>query len=398
MNGKYWLRAFFVVFFFCLTYSVGSGVFADTVDIECGGCKNTNCFEISPNRNSIQCQRCSRCYSPSHLIYGFNNNIRHVGVGGASMGGANLAITLPLNLPVLSGQFNVQEVLQMFHSNLQAHQQLITSSLLQSHATTVITPELVETILQTTPSGVEVVTALRQVRRAIILAILLARYVHPELASDQNALNLEVMVLATNIYSSFQHSQSHGQYNYLLSHGFHIVEQQYHGHLQHLNTQITNPADLIDIQPGSNAVVELFGALSHQETGYHFFTHPSIGTGALLHVGDQWTLVLNTGITISAPKDDLVTLLAMAHWGMMDYLQDVGMTLMGAAVGAVVGILINVARGGRILACHAGAALLGGAIGGTVAGAAAVSSHISDSKERKPESQDERRKKNKKKD
>ena len=344
-------------------------------------------------RHSVQCQECYRCYSPAHLISGFNH-IAGTITGGAGVSEMQLTITLQPDAPELTHPSNAQEAMSVFESSLHGHQQLIIANNLQPLITIAITPELVSSLLLTTPDNTITITALEHLRRAIVLATLLALHDHPELANDQNALGLEVMVLATSIYSSFQH-QHEGGSNYLLSHGFNTVEQNYHSLFYQLEHQIVSPPPLINIQPGSSVVAALHAVLDDQQTNYHFFTHPGLGIAALLRIGENWTLILNTGVTITAPKEKLITMLVMAQWQFMDYMPDVGMVVLAAAIGGVTGMIINAATGGQNAASYIWAALLGGVAGGAIAGAGAVSSHYYGIERKDPKRQDQPRRKKK---
>ena len=303
----------FGMFFAFFTVIAALGVNAHQLHVQCGVCQSSHCFQLNADGNAVECQSCQQCYSPAQVLRDFNQaRTRH---RGASVSHGDLLVTLSTT-PYSGQAFNQQPTMSSFGQALSSHQLLLSASHLT--ATTIITPQLVQAILAGTPQGSMSETTFEKLKRTIVLAILMVLYTNPELAADQNGLRLEVMALVTALYYQMQHSNDDST-SPLMTHGFQVAEQSYISLYHQLEQEIVDPFSLIpsEVQSFQGAVEELFEILDYQENGYHFFSHPNFGIGALIHNNNQWTLVFHSGLIVSAEKKQLVYMLAMAHTGLL---------------------------------------------------------------------------------
>ena len=100
---------------------------------------------------------------------------------------------------------------------------------------------------------------------------------------------------------------------------------------------------------------------------HYLFFHHYFGVGAILNTGNQWVLIFNTGLIVSGAADDLKRILAYADWNMEGVMQDAVMVVRAAVAGALLGLIVNAARGSRSIGSFVVSGFLGGLLGGGLA-------------------------------
>ena len=263
-------------------------------------------------------------------------------------------------------------VMNLFYDAFMNHQILLNS--VNQTATVALTQGQVQSVLAGSNLGRQVQGSYDKLQRAIVIAMLLVLYHYPELIEHPEDFNLEVITLFTALYSQFQHTNSGTIGRPLFTHGFNgEYRQNYHETFDNMSSQIVHPFSLIpeSTQTHQEVVNALFDAVGYESNGYHFFSHPHFGIGALIHIDRQWTLVFNTGQFVSADQGQLVNILANAHTGIAEMMGQwiVNAAIMGVFVltGSAVGALIA-----RLLCGDWSGALAGAGIGGLAGGAGFV--------------------------
>lgn len=358
---------------------------ANRLTVICDGCKAANCFRFNSVRSSFECRHCLQSYTPPQVFRSFNRLVTH----GASVSSENRVVKLT-SRPVSS--YDQESLVQLFCFSWLHHNVLLIhiKGRRSGDATTeVITQEMVESILVGTDPGITAQAAFDKLQKAMVMAILMALYHRPKLANNLDDLRLEVMTLLTVLYNQFQHSNP-VLANAMFTHGFNDNEQQgYISIFQDLESQINQPPSLI--QDGLTDLWNindiLYARLGQLKNGYHFFNLPHFGIGALIHKDEQWVLVCNTGMIITAPKEDIALYLADAYTGnaVDSSRQTVSivalgiLALSGAVIGSVVGILTS-----NLPSRDLSDILFGAGIGAIIGGAIFVAGCSSDSSDLSP--------------
>ena len=348
MHKEGYVRTVLVSLVFCFLSAVGKEAFALGENFKCGNCNNLihskGYFQLNPVGNALRCFLCGQYYSPAQILRSFNYHFNFRGslAEGASIdGGAGASMIMlnpefPVQLP--HGQSsNTMEAMQIFQSNLQAHQTLVTAVQIlavictgqkQPAPVQVVSPELVESLLLLTPPGTAGTDALRQMRRSIVMAILAVLICHPEYGDEPDLFPMEALVLLTAIYNA--HSSQEGfAASYLLQHGFYGSGQQYLALIESMPTE-SEVENLFSTEPDTMDLISLI--FDQPVGGYILFDHPQLGIAAVLHGQESWTLILGTGLTVIGSADNLKKILTYGEWGATNTLEHMAIMIVTSAI------------------------------------------------------------------
>lgn len=340
--------------FFCL------GGLAQNITIRCGNCNNQNCFQVH-SLTCVECLECQQSYSPACVVYSFRQALAVGHVDGL------LEITLR-DCHDVAGAFGFRTTMRAFSGILTNHQRLLHSVVAPS--VMVIPPQLVELLWIDMQADVAPELAIQQAHQAIIVGILLVLNTHPEYLREHGLLTMVASAIVVRIYNN---SLSYLHYMHLVE-GFQPSAQPYQQVLANLRGQI-NPPRFIEVEPGDGPLSALPDVFSCESNGCYIFLDNNLGLSALLLNNGQWTLILGSGLIVTAPRVHLMVILALAQLDALETIQRIGaivgqLPFMGIAIGAGAGAVIATADflpSPDLVSVGAAGAIAGGILGGLLA-------------------------------